>query len=64
MALDGIKQKIDGHEYKTLQDFEDDFDLMFANAKQYNTEGSGVYLDAEELQVCIYSPKSMLSSLF
>ncbi|KAF9319378.1 transcriptional regulator [Podila horticola] len=50
MALDGIKQKIDGHEYKTLQDFEDDFDLMFANAKQYNTEGSGVYLDAEELQ--------------
>ncbi|KAG0040935.1 hypothetical protein BGZ82_005486 [Podila clonocystis] len=41
MALDGIKQKIDGREYKTLQDFEDDFDLMFANAKQYNTEGSG-----------------------
>ncbi|KAG0347671.1 hypothetical protein BG005_011960 [Podila minutissima] len=50
MALDGIKRKIDGREYKTLQDFEDDFDLMFANAKQYNTEGSGVYLDAEELQ--------------
>ncbi|KAG0092486.1 hypothetical protein BGZ93_008290 [Podila epicladia] len=35
---------------QTLQEFEDDFDLMFANAKQYNTEGSGVYLDAEELQ--------------
>ncbi|KAF9391178.1 hypothetical protein CPB97_007298 [Podila verticillata] len=50
MALDGIKRKIEGREYKSLQDFENDFDLMFANAKQYNTEGSGVYLDAEELQ--------------
>ncbi|KAF9979523.1 hypothetical protein BGZ65_006438 [Modicella reniformis] len=50
IALDGIKKKINIGSYKTLGSFEDDFELMFENAKQYNAEGSDVYLDAEELQ--------------
>ncbi|KAG0006693.1 hypothetical protein BGZ80_005173, partial [Entomortierella chlamydospora] len=50
IALDGIKKKINSGAYKNLESFEDDFELMFENAKQYNAEGSDVYLDAEELQ--------------
>ena len=46
-----IKRKISQGAYTTLESFEDDFDLMFENAKQYNAEGSDVYLDAEDLQV-------------
>lgn len=51
IALDGIKKKIASGSYKTLESFEDDFELMFENAKQYNAEGSDVYMDAEDLQV-------------
>ncbi|KAF9426445.1 hypothetical protein BGZ94_006511 [Podila epigama] len=50
IALDGIKKKIDAGEYPTLQTFMDDFLLMFSNAKQYNTKGSGIYQDAEKLK--------------
>ncbi|KAG9321032.1 hypothetical protein KVV02_004993 [Mortierella alpina] len=50
IALDGIKKKINNGAYKNLESFEEDFDLMFDNARQYNAEGSDVYLDAEELQ--------------
>ncbi|KAI8602877.1 hypothetical protein EDD21DRAFT_303076 [Dissophora ornata] len=51
IALDTIKKNINNGVYRTLDSFEDDFELMFENAKQYNAEGSDVYLDAEELQV-------------
>ena len=51
IALDMIKRKINQGAYATLESFEDDFELMFENAKQYNAEGSDVYLDAEDLQV-------------
>ena len=51
IALDTIKRNINSGVYRTLDSFEDDFELMFENAKQYNAEGSDVYLDAEELQV-------------
>ncbi|KAI8350693.1 hypothetical protein B0O80DRAFT_389041, partial [Mortierella sp. GBAus27b] len=50
IALDIIRKKINSGAYKTLGSFEDDFELMFENAKQYNAEGSDVYLDAEDLQ--------------
>lgn len=53
IALDGIKKKIISRAYTTLESFEDDFEQMFENAKQYNAEGSDVYMDAEELQVRI-----------
>jgi hypothetical protein len=49
--LDIIQRKIASGAYITLEAFEEDFELMFENAKQYNAEGSDVYLDAEDLQV-------------
>ncbi|KAG0292373.1 hypothetical protein BGZ96_004177 [Linnemannia gamsii] len=50
VAIGDIEEKIDQREYPTLETFEKDINQMFDNAKQYNAEGSDVYLDAEELQ--------------
>ncbi|ORX88041.1 hypothetical protein K493DRAFT_411109 [Basidiobolus meristosporus CBS 931.73] len=50
IALDMIKEKIDQKEYNSLDEFKSDMDLMFDNAKQYNTKGSQVYKDAVTLQ--------------
>ncbi|KAG0002776.1 hypothetical protein BGZ80_005916, partial [Entomortierella chlamydospora] len=50
IAIDMIEKKIERGAYTTLESFEKDMNRMFENAKQYNAEGSGVYLDAEELQ--------------
>ncbi|KAK9727973.1 hypothetical protein K7432_001425 [Basidiobolus ranarum] len=50
IALDMIKDKIDQKEYTSLEDFKADIELMFENAKQYNTKGSQVYKDAVTLQ--------------
>ncbi|KAG0206411.1 hypothetical protein BGX28_002127 [Mortierella sp. GBA30] len=50
IAIDNIEEKISQGAYQTLEAFEKDVNLMFENAKQYNAEGSDVYLDAVELQ--------------
>ncbi|KAF9926963.1 hypothetical protein FBU30_003605 [Linnemannia zychae] len=50
IAIGNIEEKIDQGDYPTLESFEKDVNQMFDNAKQYNAEGSDVYLDAEELQ--------------
>ncbi|KAF9432181.1 hypothetical protein BGZ76_011152, partial [Entomortierella beljakovae] len=50
IAINIIQDKIDRGEYATSDSFERDMNRMFENAKQYNAERSGVYLDAEELQ--------------
>ncbi|KAF8940876.1 hypothetical protein BGZ47_007579 [Haplosporangium gracile] len=50
IAINDIEEKIDQGDYPTLETFEKDINQMFDNAKQYNAEGSDVYLDAEELQ--------------
>ncbi|KAF9140652.1 hypothetical protein BGX30_006185 [Mortierella sp. GBA39] len=50
IAIGDIEEKIDRSDYPTLETFEKDINQMFDNAKQYNAEGSDVYLDAEELQ--------------
>ncbi|KAF9084728.1 hypothetical protein BGX23_010265 [Mortierella sp. AD031] len=50
IAIGDIEEKIDQGEYSTMESFEKDINLMFDNAKQYNAEGSDVYLDAEILQ--------------
>ncbi|KAJ3035239.1 hypothetical protein HDV00_004147 [Rhizophlyctis rosea] len=50
IALDMIQHRIKFPYYKTPQAFIDDFHLMFANAMQYNQEGSWVYNDAVEMK--------------
>jgi len=46
-----IKQRCADSKYKTFEDLAKDFRLMFKNAKTYNQEGSGVYQDAEDLEM-------------
>ena len=35
-----IKERINGHRYRTMDDFQADFMLMCRNAQTYNIEGS------------------------
>ncbi|KAF9486466.1 Bromodomain-containing protein [Pholiota conissans] len=49
IALDDIKRKLDHHNYSSLQDVKNDFELLVANAKQYNLAESAIVQDAKEL---------------
>jgi ATP-dependent helicase STH1/SNF2 len=51
IAMKIIKKRIQSPYYKTIQQFKEDFDLMFDNARTFNEEGSFVYEDADEMQV-------------
>lgn len=51
IALEDIKKKLDHHEYPSLQVVRSDFELLFANAKQYNQTESAIFQDAKELWV-------------
>jgi ATP-dependent helicase STH1/SNF2 len=52
IAMDIIKRRIHSPYYQTVQQFKSDWDLMFNNARTFNQEGSLVYDDANEMQVC------------
>lgn len=46
IALDKIRQKVMKGRYKTLAQMEDDIALMCNNAREFNVEGSQIYMDA------------------
>jgi hypothetical protein len=50
MALDVIKKKLKRKKYNAVDPFMKDIELMFENAKLYNTDESQVYQDAVFLQ--------------
>jgi ATP-dependent helicase STH1/SNF2 len=54
IALDTMKQRIDGGEYKSVDDFEADLILMVDNAKTFNEPESQVHVDAMEIMVCYF----------
>ncbi|KAI9003215.1 Bromodomain-containing protein [Gaertneriomyces semiglobifer] len=51
IALNNIHQKVSAYQYRTLTEFEADFNQMVANAMTYNDEGSEVYEDAVTLRM-------------
>lgn len=53
VALDTVKKKLDENMYRHLREVRDDLNLIFRNAKTYNMKGSGIYIDAQALQVQI-----------
>jgi chromatin structure-remodeling complex subunit RSC4 len=53
VALDTVKRKLDEKAYKHLREVRDDLNLIFRNAKTYNMKGSGIYVDAQTLQVLV-----------
>ena len=50
IALDNIKKKAKRKKYRSVDDFLQDVELMFENAKLYNEDDSQVYQAAVELQ--------------
>lgn len=53
ISMNIIKKRIHSAYYDTVLQFEQDFHLMFDNARTFNEEGSSVYEDADEMQVKI-----------
>lgn len=51
MAYDLLKRKVKRKKYKNLEEFMADVNLMFNNAKQYNTDDSEIFQHAVTLQV-------------
>ncbi|OLL23831.1 Chromatin structure-remodeling complex subunit rsc1 [Neolecta irregularis DAH-3] len=50
ISLDQVKKRLKRREYKNLDSFQADMDLMFTNAQKFNTEGSEIYKDSVVLQ--------------
>jgi ATP-dependent helicase STH1/SNF2 len=50
ICMDQIKKKIDKMQYRSMQEYIDDFSLMFNNARHYNEDGSTVWKDANYME--------------
>ncbi|KAG1150914.1 hypothetical protein G6F37_004421 [Rhizopus arrhizus] len=50
ICMRDIKKRIYSGYYKSIEEFQSDFHLMFENAKAFNEESSTVYKDAEDLK--------------
>ncbi|KAJ7356681.1 SNF2-family ATP dependent chromatin remodeling factor snf21 [Mycena albidolilacea] len=50
IALSHLRKRASGTHYKDLQQYRNDWALMFNNARTYNQEGSWVYVDAVEME--------------
>ncbi|KAI8907997.1 SNF2 family N-terminal domain-containing protein [Gorgonomyces haynaldii] len=58
IAMDMIKARINSAYYKSVDQFKQDFDLMFSNAQTYNQEGSLVWQDAQVLRQLVHEQLS------
>ena len=50
IALDQVRKNIKRREYKTLESFVADMEVMFDNAMRFNEDDSEIYADAVELK--------------
>ena len=50
MDLTTIRKKLNSNEYKSIEQWIDDMNLIWKNAKLYNTEGSIIHFIAQELE--------------
>ena len=57
ISMDIIKKKINREEYQTLKEFRDDVLLLCNNARTYNEDGSLLFQDANDIEVCAFTPK-------
>lgn len=54
VSMDHIKKKINKEEYQSLKEFRDDVRLLCNNARTYNEDGSLLFQDANDIEVCIF----------
>jgi hypothetical protein len=50
MDISTVEKKLVGGDYKIIQEFFDDLNLIWRNCKTYNLEGSGIYNQAENME--------------
>lgn len=50
ISMNMIKKRIHSFYYENIQEFKNDFSVMFENARIFNEEGSAVYEDANEME--------------
>ena len=61
--MDDVKAKIDKHKYTDIDDCMADFDLMFANAHEFNEAGSEIYEDATTLRMVVHEAYDELDDM-
>jgi ATP-dependent helicase STH1/SNF2 len=59
ICIDDIKDKINRKVYQNLKQFRQDVALLCSNCRTYNEDGSLLYQDANQIEVCAYD--SMIS---
>lgn len=50
IAMSHLRKRAQSGFYQDVQEYRNDWRLMFNNARTYNQEGSWVYIDAEEME--------------
>lgn len=50
IAMSHLRKRAQTNYYKDVQQYRDEWRLMFNNARTYNVEGSLVYIDADEME--------------
>lgn len=61
ISLKEIKRKVNNGELNTVESAKENFDLMFANARQYNMPGSEIVQDVDAMEVSATPLLSFLS---
>jgi ATP-dependent helicase STH1/SNF2 len=54
IAMDTIQKKIKRDEYQNLREFREDIHLICQNARTYNEDGSLLFQDANDIEVCFF----------
>ena len=65
IAMENIQKKINRQDYQGLREFRDDIRLLCNNARTYNEDGSLLFQDANDIEVCflLSQPFHQLSEL-
>ena len=50
IAMSHLRKRAQNNYYKDVQQYREEWRLMFNNARTYNVEGSVVYVDADEME--------------
>ena len=52
ICMDQVEKKINKKEYQSLKEYRDDIRLLCTNARTFNDDGSQLYGDANDIEVC------------
>ncbi len=53
IAVEMIERKIKRDDYQSLKEFRDDIHLLCQNARTFNEDGSLLFQDANDIEVCV-----------